>query len=93
MKRKIEEGVMIVKDGKGWGCVRSDGHTSSLGWVLMVDAGIHNPKYLKKPMDAIHEGSHSPQVVKEVRQSKLVSVRKITTVEILDEHKDGNGKV
>ena len=30
---KTEYGVMVMKDGKAWGIIHEDGHSTSYGWV------------------------------------------------------------
>jgi len=74
---KIETGVQIVKDGKAWGTVYTDGHSTAYGWVAPEDAPIHNPAHLTKPTDVTYECS---PYVEELRTAKIVKVERITRV-------------
>ena len=76
---KIEEGVMVLKDGKAWGCTYADGRSTCYGWMEIESAPIHNPKYFKKPTDATFIGSH---LEKELSKGEVVHVLRTTTVEI-----------
>lgn len=78
---KIETGVMVMKNGKAWGCIESGGHGygSSYGWMDVESAPIHNPKYCKKPTDVTYERS---PYIQELLTAKLVVVKRTTTVEI-----------
>lgn len=79
---KAETGVMIMKDGKAWGITHEDGHTTSYGWMDPQLAPIHDPKYCKKPTDAPCRTSQS--YAKELEGAKVVPVRRVVTVEVLD---------
>jgi hypothetical protein len=74
---KIETGVMIMKDGKGWGLSFEDGHCTCYGWVDVESADIHNPEFLKRPEDATWKGSHE---VAELRKGVIVPVQRLTKV-------------
>ncbi len=77
---KIERGVMVMKDGKSWGCVYEDGRSRSYGWMNPEDAPIHDPKYCIKPTDVTYKDSH---YVDELNTGKLVIVERRTEVIIL----------
>ena len=79
---KTEVGVMIMKDGKAWGIIYEDGRSTSYGWMDPEAAPIHDPKYCKETTDVTYEGSH---YTKELLTGKLVSVERITTVNIMGE--------
>jgi len=74
---KLEEGVMIIKNGKAWGKIHSDGRESHYGWINIEDAPIHNPKYVINPTDVTWKGSHytheleTAKIVKVVRETKV----------------------
>jgi hypothetical protein len=74
---KIETGVMIVKDGLGWGVDVNDGKNYGFGWVSIDDAEIHDPKYLKKPTDATYKGSSDED---ELKKGEIVPVTRVTRV-------------
>lgn len=74
---RIESGVMIMKDGKAWGEVYSDGRSTSYGWVDQENATIHDPRFCKRPEDIEYEGGPN---VKELRTGKLVHVERRTQV-------------
>ncbi len=78
---KIEEGVMIVKNGKAWGVTYSDGRSTSYGWMDIESAPIHNPKYCEKTTDVTYRGSHYEA---ELSTAKLVHVIRKTVVEIVE---------
>ena len=77
---KTETGVMVVKDGKGWGVTYEDGHSTCYGWIDLEDAPISDPEFCKQTTDVTYPGSY---LIPELRKGKLVNVKRITTVEIL----------
>lgn len=79
---KIETGVMVVKNGKGWARIGGGGHGEGTreGWVDIESAEVHDPKYCTKPTDVTYLGSSYFQ---ELSTAKLVSVKRTTTVEII----------
>lgn len=81
LRMKIEEGVMIVKDGKAWGKTYEDGRETNYGWMNIEDAQIHDPKYCKKVTDVTYKGSHYES---ELLTGKLVKVRRSTVVEVVE---------
>lgn len=81
MPMKIEEGVMIMLDGKAWGVTYEDGHSTSYGWIAPEGAKIRDPKYCRCPADATYRGSY---LMKELRKGKIVPVKRTTTVTTLD---------
>lgn len=76
---KVEHGIMVMRDGKAWGVVYSDGHSTSYGWMNPEDAPIHDPKYCKSPSDVTWEGSH---YVEELLTGRLVPVIRTTTITV-----------
>lgn len=84
---KIETGVMVMKDGKAWGIVYEDGQSACSGWIDVESAPIHDPKYCKKTTDVTFEHSHHTT---ELETAKLVEVKRITTVEILEQNDEGS---
>ena len=79
-KMKTEKGVMVMKDGKAWGCVYEDGHSTSYGWMDAEIAPIHDPRSCTKPTDVTYVGSH---YTAELSKAKLVMVERTTTVTFL----------
>lgn len=79
---KIETGVMVMKNGKAWGVVYEDGRCSCNGWMDPESAPIHDPAYCKRPTDVVYRGSPD---TKELETATLVLVRRVTTVEIVEE--------
>lgn len=77
---KIETGVMIMKNGKAWGTVYSDGKSTAYGWVEPENAPIHDPKYFKRPEDVTWRGS--PDVA-ELRTAELIEVERRTEVALI----------
>ena len=88
---KTETGVMIMKDGKAWGITYEDGHTTSYGWMDPQLAPIHNPEYCKKPTDALCRTSQ--YYSNELEGARVVPVRRVVTVEVLDEEMPQEEKV
>jgi hypothetical protein len=78
---KIEEGVMVVKDGKGWGIIYEDGRSTEYGWMAVESAPIHDPEYCKKPTDVTYQGSY---LIPRLQEGKLVKVVRKTTVEFIE---------
>ena len=81
---KIEEGVMVMKDGKAWGIEYEDGQVTSWGWINPSDtrAKIHDPRYCKSPTDVTFRGSY---LEPELRTGKLAKVVRKTTVKVIGE--------
>lgn len=79
--KKVEEGVMVMKDGKGWGVFTDydDGHSTSYGWVDPECAIIVDPEFCIEPSDITWENSHYE---KELKTGKVVRVRRTTEVEV-----------
>jgi len=77
---KTEKGVMIMKDGKGWGITREDGHSTSHGWMDAEDAPIHDPEYCTKTTDVTYKGSY---LTKELLTGELVAVERTTTIKLV----------
>jgi len=77
---KVESGVMIMKDGKGWGITREDGHSTSYGWMDAEDAPIHDPKYCTKTTDVTYKDSY---LIPELLTGELVFVERTTTIEMV----------
>ena len=80
LPKKIERGVMVMKDGKAWGCAYSDGHSTLYGWMNPEDAKIHNPEFCKKPSDVTYVTSPN---IQELNTGSIVPVERTTTVTIL----------
>jgi len=78
---KIEEGVMVMKNGKAWGVEYADGRSNSYGWIAPEYAPIHDPKYCTEVTDVTHRGSHYTE---ELLTGKLVKVKRKITVETLE---------
>lgn len=76
---RVERGVMIVKDGKGWGKVYDDGQVTHYGWMELEKAPIHNSRYLRKPEDATYKNS---PYIEELQKGKIVHVERTTTVSL-----------
>jgi hypothetical protein len=78
---RVEEGVMIMKNGKAWGETYSDGQATEYGWMAPEKAPIRDPRFCTKTTDVVHAASSS---IPELQTGKLVKVRRTTTVEIID---------
>ena len=80
--KKIERGVMVMKDGKAWGETYADGHSTSYGWLNPADkrAEISDPKYCTKTTDVTYEGS---PYIDELMTAKLVQVERKTIVSVV----------
>jgi len=93
---KIETGVMVAKDGSGWGKTYEVGHHISYGWVPLEDAITANPELCKKSTDMEPIGmlSKDGSYINELALGQLVHVKRTTTVEIKIENMEWNqGKV
>jgi len=77
---KIERGVMAMKNGKAWGVVYEDGHSTIYGWIDPESAPIHDPKFCTKPTDVTWRDSH---YTKELLTGELVMVEMRTEVVVL----------
>jgi hypothetical protein len=69
-----KEGVMIMKDGKGWGEVYTDGRSTVMGWVDIDKAAVYDARYCKKLSDVTYKGS---PYAKELEAGKLVKVVRV----------------
>lgn len=78
---KIERGVMVVKNGMGWGLVYEDGYSTEYGWVQIEDAELHDPEFCKKTTDVTYRNS---PYAKELMTAQLVMVERRTEVTILE---------
>lgn len=74
---KIENGVMVMKDGKAWGVSCDDEHCTIYGWVNPCVAPIHDPRFCKTPTDVTYGNS---QYLEELATAKLVSVERKTAI-------------
>ena len=73
-----EEGVIVTKDGKGWGETYSDGHSTEYGWMDINEAPIHNPRYCKRTTSVTYENS---PYTKELESAELVKVKRTVRIE------------
>lgn len=69
----IEEGVAVMCDGKYWGKLYEDGHSTSFGYGNIGAANIADPEFCKRPQDMTYSGSH---YVDELKRGKLVKIRR-----------------
>jgi hypothetical protein len=76
---KVETGVMVMKDGKGWGITYMDGKNTIYGWMDPENAPIHKPEYCQKLSDVTWKDS---PYLRELLTAKLVKVTRTTTVAI-----------
>lgn len=76
---KVEEGVMVMKDGKGWGVIYEDSRSVVYGWVDPEYAIILDPKFCRKPTDATFWGSPDR---KELKTGRVARVRRTTEVKV-----------
>lgn len=78
---KTEVGVVVShkqhKD-KAWGLVYSDGHSKAYGWVDILEATIHNPKYCLYPTDITYKPSGYYDEL--YNYGKLIEVEVVTTI-------------
>ena len=79
---KIVKGVMVVKDGKGWGVTCKYGDFLDHGWVDLDYADIHEPEFCNDITDLTYEGG---PYIDEIKRGKLVHVTKTTTVLVGDD--------
>jgi len=79
--KKIERGVMVMKNGKAWGIEYEDGRETMYGWMNPVDAPIHDPQFCKNPLDVTYE--NSPHIT-ELSTAQLVAVERETIVKIVN---------
>jgi len=77
---KIEKGVMVMKNGKGWGIAYEDGHSTVFDWIDIEDAPIHDPEFCTKTTDVTW--TESPYI-EELETAQLVRVERKTEVTII----------
>ena len=82
MTSKTDSGVMIIKDGLGWGCVRNDGShggSTEYGWMPIDSAPIYYAGHVKKITDTIPDRL-AYFYEEALRGVKVVRVERITEV-------------
>lgn len=72
---KIETGVMVIKNGKAWGVVYSDGRSTVNGWISPINAQISDPLTCTRPTDKTYSGSSDEE---ELSTAEVVHVERIT---------------
>ena len=80
--KKIERGVMVMKNGKAWGIKYEDGRETMYGWMNPVDAPIYDPQFCKNPLDVTYK--NSPHIT-ELSTAQLVAVERETIVKIVND--------
>jgi len=84
---KTEKGVMLIKNGMGWGKVYEEsieqdslyGYSISYGWMPLEDAPIYDPRYCTEPADVTYSGDHN---LSEIKTGKIIPVVKTIHVEV-----------
>jgi hypothetical protein len=76
---KTEKGIMVMKNGKAWGCIYADGRSTAYGWMDPESAEIHDPRFCKKPTDVACGTAY----IAELSTAAVVMVERTTTVAIL----------
>lgn len=79
---KIENGVMIVKDGTAWGKVYEDGREINYWWVPIEDAELYDPDDFDQVTDVANGNS---RYIRELLKGRLVKVKRTITVEVFDD--------
>jgi len=69
-------GLMIVKDGMGWGVIYEDGRETNHGWLPMVAAPVHE----LSEYDRLREMIGPDAQHRELRRASIVHVRKYVEV-------------
>jgi hypothetical protein len=77
--QNVEEGVMAVQASRAWGRTGEGGYYE--GWMSPCYALIHDPENFKKPEQFVYPDHPKKN---ELRNSKLVKVRRTITVEIIE---------
>ena len=79
--KTVEEGVMVMKDGKAWGITYSDGHATEYGWINPADKSVQisNPECCKKTTDVTYRGS---SYFEELSKGEIVAVIRETIVKV-----------
>ena len=77
--KKVESGVMLMKEGLAWGVTYEDGQSTAYGWMNPADSGamVMDPSYCKRVTDATYKGSY---LIPELKKGKLVHVERVTEV-------------
>jgi hypothetical protein len=74
----IEKEITVIeKNGKYWGVEYQDGHSTSYGWLDDIEkARTVDPKYYKKPTDAIWQGDRLGVI--ELSTARLVTYKVVS---------------
>jgi hypothetical protein len=87
MKKKfVSNGVVAEYNGKYWGELYSDGHSTSNGWVEIDKAKIHNSEFCKKPTDMTYspQNGYEHEDYRNLKKSTLKGVKITQIFEISD---------
>ena len=76
---KTEKGVMLIKNGMGWGKVYEDGYLIAYGWMPLEDAPIYDPRYCTELADLAYCEDHD---LSEMKTGKILPVVKTIHVEV-----------
>lgn len=76
---KVEQGVLVMKDGKAWGVTYEDGRETCYGWLEPAKAVLSDPRRVKKPTDLTYPGSRH---VAELKTARVAKVTRTVIVQI-----------
>jgi hypothetical protein len=76
---KVENGVMVIKDGLAWGIIYQDGELTRRGWMPPTDARMSDPEFCTKPSDVSYSGSLD---LPEINKGGVTKVRRTTTIQV-----------
>ena len=79
---RVEEGVMVMKDGKAWGCLYEDGRSTEYGWMDPTEKKVRfsDGRFVTSPTDFTYPGSH---YFNELKTGNIVRVKRTVIVEEL----------
>lgn len=77
---KVEEGVIVMKDGKAWIGGDMQFQSPRECWGDPADAELHKPEFVKKPSSILRPGDF---LTAEINTGHIVRVRRTVTIEIL----------
>ncbi|MHA1840443.1 MAG: hypothetical protein ACTSYW_00565 [Candidatus Heimdallarchaeota archaeon] len=79
----IENGVMVMKDGKAWGITYEDGQCTCEGWTDPISAPISDTRYCTSPTSITYMSMDNSDK-KELLTGKIVKVERKTTIAIVE---------
>lgn len=77
---RVENGVMVIKDGKAWAVLYEDGRERNEGWTSIDRGELYDGSRVNKPLDVVWSGSHYRSALE---GASVVHAKRTTTTEFI----------